>query len=639
MRKLILTLLAAYCLLATAYSQAPERMNYQGVARDLSGNVLANQSIGLRITLHSGSPSGTTVYQETHVVTTNAFGLFAIEIGGGSVVSGSVASINWGVNSYYVQTELDASGGTSYTNMGTAQLLSVPYALYAKNAGGGGWALTGNAGTNPAINFIGTTDAQPLRIRTYNIASGGIDYDTPYNTSFGYGTLVTNTTGAYNTALGYWGLYYNTTGDDNTALGQSTLTFNTTGSQNTAIGSAALYNNTEANFNTAIGSAVMTENIIGENNTAVGAHALRNNTTGSENTAIGRDALYTATTAGRNTAVGFRSLYFNETGEANIAIGHTALYGNVSGFHNTSIGWESMYSNITGYYNVAIGHQTLYTNTTGRENVAIGNNAMYFNTTGRENTATGYAALTVNSSGIGNVANGYSAMEDNTTGNGNTAIGYKAIANNISGNNNSGLGQGTLTSITTGSNNTALGYNADVSNTGTNGTAIGYLAYSGGNNTVQIGNVSVTDVYFGTGSATLHANTTIASDKRFKYDIKPNVPGLDFINKLEPVTYLFDERKMAEFVTQDYPAANKVFPETFKGEGKLRTGFIAQDVAKVAEQMNYSFDGVHLPESDKDFYSISYSQFVVPLVKAVQELSKQNEEMKKEIELLKSKLK
>jgi hypothetical protein len=672
MRQLILTLASCILFLASQ-AQAPEKMNYQGVARDMSGNVLANQSIALRITLHSGSPSGTTVYQERQTTTTNTFGLFAVELGGGTILSGTVAGINWGANSYYVQTELDASGGSSYTNMGTAQLLSVPYALYAKNAGGGGWALTGNAGTNPTTNFIGTTDAQPLRIRTYDIASGVIDYDTPYNTSFGYGTLKSNTTGGYNTALGYWGLYYNTTGTDNTALGQATLVYNTVGVSNTATGSAALYLNTAGSYNTAMGSGALSSNTTADDNTAVGDYALGDNTTGeyntalgsgalknntigwkstaigyqaltnavsSDNTAIGYQAMYSSSQNGEmNTAIGAQTLYMNTSGDYNTATGYQSMNANETGYDNAALGYRSLYSNITGHSNVAVGAQSLQLNSSGRENVAVGKYAMNANTTGRENTATGYSALIVNTTGIGNVANGYTALEDNTGGNGNTAIGYKAIANNTTGNNNTGLGQNSITSNLTGSNNTALGYGADIADATTNATSLGYLTYNGTSNSVKIGNVSVTDVWFGTGNATLHANTTIASDKRFKYDVKPNVPGLEFINKLEPVTYYFDERKLAEFVTADYPEANKVFPETFKGEKQLRTGFLAQDVAKTAGELGYSFDGVHIPESEKDYYSISYSQFVVPLVKAVQQLSKQNEEMKKEIELLKSKVK
>ena len=134
MKKILLSLFAAALSVATVFAQAPEKMNYQGVARDNSGNVLPNQSVGLQIKLRSGSPGGTVVYQETHATSTNAFGLFNVQIGGGTVQSGTFSSITWGSNSYYVEVLMDASGGTSYVSMGTQQLVSVPYALNAKSA-------------------------------------------------------------------------------------------------------------------------------------------------------------------------------------------------------------------------------------------------------------------------------------------------------------------------------------------------------------------------------------------------------------------------------------------------------------------------------------------------------------------------
>lgn len=166
MKKLILTLsvLAIYAI--TVLAQAPEKMNYQGVARDNAGNILANQAVGLRISLRSGSPTGTIVYQETQGITTNQFGLFAIEIGAGTVGTGTFSSINWGGNSYYVQVEMDPAGGSTYQNMGTAQLISVPYALYAKASGTSGptgptgaTGASGSAGTPGATGATGATGA------------------------------------------------------------------------------------------------------------------------------------------------------------------------------------------------------------------------------------------------------------------------------------------------------------------------------------------------------------------------------------------------------------------------------------------------------------------------------------------------
>ncbi len=118
--------------MSTAYAQSPEKINFQGVARDNSGNILDNDLIGLRISIRSVSGSGTIVYRETHSVSTNAFGLFNIQIGGGSIVSGTLAGIDWAANNYYVETEMDPAGGSSYTSLGSQQLVSVPYALYAK---------------------------------------------------------------------------------------------------------------------------------------------------------------------------------------------------------------------------------------------------------------------------------------------------------------------------------------------------------------------------------------------------------------------------------------------------------------------------------------------------------------------------
>lgn len=148
-----------FALLLSVYvfAQSPNAINYQGVARDNGGNVLTNQSIGLRISILSGSPTGTIAYSETHAVATNDFGLFNIAIGTGSLVSGSFSSIDWGANDHYTKVEFDPAGGSSYSNLGTSQLLSVPYALYAENSGTGGpTGPTGPSGTDGTQWTTGT---------------------------------------------------------------------------------------------------------------------------------------------------------------------------------------------------------------------------------------------------------------------------------------------------------------------------------------------------------------------------------------------------------------------------------------------------------------------------------------------------
>ena len=126
-----LTLLSSLLLCGTLAAQVPQAFDFQAVARDASGNVLSGQAVSVRLTVHSASPGGAIAYQETHAVTTNAFGLFSVAVGQGSTVQGVFAEVDWSAAAHYLQVELDATGGSNYVDMGTTQLLSVPYALHA----------------------------------------------------------------------------------------------------------------------------------------------------------------------------------------------------------------------------------------------------------------------------------------------------------------------------------------------------------------------------------------------------------------------------------------------------------------------------------------------------------------------------
>lgn len=135
--KKIKTIIAAVCVVAgslyysASFAQAPRKFTYQTVVRNSSQALLQNSNCGIKITIRSGSATGTVVYSETHTKTSNINGLVTLEIGAGTVVSGTMAGINWGANTYFVQTQIDPAGGTNYTISGTNQLLSVPYALNA----------------------------------------------------------------------------------------------------------------------------------------------------------------------------------------------------------------------------------------------------------------------------------------------------------------------------------------------------------------------------------------------------------------------------------------------------------------------------------------------------------------------------
>jgi hypothetical protein len=125
----------AHLLINTSFGQAPQSFNYQAVARDAGGALLSNQAVSFRISLLQGSATGTSAYTETHAVTTNPLGLVNFAIGGGTVVSGNFATINWANSPYFAQVELDAANNGTYVVMSTTQLLSVPYAQYAEKSG------------------------------------------------------------------------------------------------------------------------------------------------------------------------------------------------------------------------------------------------------------------------------------------------------------------------------------------------------------------------------------------------------------------------------------------------------------------------------------------------------------------------
>lgn len=156
-----------------------------------------------------------------------------------------------------------------------------------------------------------------------------------------------------------------------------------------------------------------------------------------------------------------------------------------------------------------------------------------------------------------------------------------------------------------------------------NSTALGSSADVTASNQVRIGNAAVSSI----GG---YAGWTNLSDGRFKSDVKEDVPGLDFITKLRPVTYHLDMDNIAKFLNRPDSLRLKD-AEAAKG-AMLQTGFVAQEVEEAAREAGYDFSGVDRPKSENDFYGLRYAEFTVPLVKAVQELSAQNIELKKTVE-------
>lgn len=330
-------------------------------------------------------------------------------------------------------------------------------------------------------------------------------------------------------------------------------------------------------FNTFVGSSAGTSNTFGNYNTAAGTAALYNNTIGNNNTSLGSYALSLNTSASQNTAIGTNALYTQSYSNG----GGAWLSGNVA------VGYEALYSNQPasaglGINNTAVGNFALKANTTGYSNVANGSAALYSNTTGFENTGTGQGALYFLASGGGNTAIGFGSG----TGSG---------APNVNG------------TISIGNN--------------------GYLNITP--NYAMIGNLSTT---WTGGNTTWY---TYASDARVKNNVNEDVQGLHFISRLRPVTYTLDIHAMREITgnqeTSDYP-------EKYDVEKIRQSGFLAQEVEQAAEESGYSFNGITIPKNENELYTMSYSLFVVPLVKAVQELNEklmtENEKLTQRIERL-----
>ncbi len=379
------------------------------------------------------------------------------------------------------------------------------------------WQLTGNAGTT-VTNYIGTSDAQPIRFRTHgnrnvglldNVRTnyhigGGLPNAAAYtglrnvslgylsssnletgsdNVSLGFYSLFSNKTGTDNVAIGTWAMRFNKVGGGNVAIGQYASAYDTSSNGNIAVGSQALQFNQSRGGNTAIGSAALQYNTNtssigskeGEINTAIGAYSLNKNLRGSGAVAIGAYAAFSDTAAEGIVAIGRGALFSQRTVPINflgqkqggtIAIGDSALFynginsldGSFEGEGNIAIGSKSLLNNREGYSNTAIGQQTLTNNISGFLNIAVGLQALKANTTGFRNSATGGAALILNTTGNNNSALGSSSLRNNTTGNNNSGLGQRAIANNTTGNDNVGVGDSVLWLNTTGNRNVALGH-------------------------------------------------------------------------------------------------------------------------------------------------------------------------------------
>ncbi len=399
----------------------------------------------------------------------------------------------------------------------------------------------------------------------------------------------------------------------NTGLGDYSLMNNNVGWLNTGIGFSTLMQTNIGEKNTAAGYMSLLYNLSGSNNSALGFHSMHRNKAGSGNTAVGYRTLYNlgitqpaspGLPIGKfNTAIGSEAMFTNRTGYANTVVGTMALYYGTGGANNTAVGHQSMYRNSVGIENTAIGFRALYSQTTTANNVAVGDSALYGNRIAPNNTAIGSGALAA------------------ATQQANTAIGYNALKNQATGISNLSVGHLSGRGFNTGSSNTFIGTESGASvATIFESTAIGYKALASASNQVRIGNNDITDIGgtkpFG-----------LILDARFMLIEEGEVAGIHFIEKLKPVSYITVLKKSTlaignESGSEINSTARKI-PSTANTDTLISSGFVPAELSKLIKESAPMLRLVDDPGIGSDEYGIRYAEFVIPLVKSVQEMSGQ----------------
>jgi hypothetical protein len=398
----------------------------------------------------------------------------------------------------------------------------------------------------------------------------------------------------------------------NFAIGVGALPSSASGSNNFAWGANALRNTVGASGNIAIGNDTLTavqggkvpaegtQTGYGWSNIAIGETVLRDCTDGYENLGIGAFCLQQTTTGRWNIAIGHASQIIANTAEGNISLGAYALVTN-SGSNNIAIGWAALEGQATGS-NIAIGHMAMNANTTGHLNTAIGIEAMMRLRSGNQNVSVGVGALTNLVSGSGNTGVGSYALSRAAGGAAdNTALGRDALIAMTGGNNNTAVGAGALSTLRGFSNCTGLGSGAAVT----------------GNNQVQLGNANAVPHAF--------AALQIRSDARDKTDVRDTVLGLDFIKALRPVDFRWNLREAYR--------GTGATSEPAKKRNRFHHGLLAQDVRDVIAQSGKDFGGFqdHAVNGGQDVLSLGYEELIAPLIKAVQELSAQVDDLRQQL--------
>lgn len=529
-------------MIQAVLAQVPQAFQYQAIARDAEGTPLSEQTIAIRLSVIPGSETEDAVYSETHTLETGSFGLVTLNVGEGEVVSGDFSSIDWSSTPMYIKIEMDASGGSDFVDMGTSQLLSVPYALYAPSA------ITG---TGSAGNLAYWTDMSTLGDMPYILYSADEslqvssredagDDDPIFEVRNREGKVIF---GVYQTGVRIYveeteegkgsragfavGGFSQSKQDEVEYLridpGSVRITIEEDKSEEkgSRAGFAVGGFTAEKEGETLEFLRVTHDSVriyVSDDETkgsragfAVGGFTSQKQGISQEFLRVTPDSvrIYINEDQGKGMRGGFAVGGYNSTTKTepspylqldpfNYFIGHNAGYSNTSGVHNLFTGYEAGYKNTTGNNNLFQGYLSGYNNTSGEANIFIGQEAGYHNTTGTLNSFIGFQSGYEADTGNYNTFLGFWSGYHNSGGHLNTYLGAHAGHFGIDGELNTIVGSYAGAEKNFGSHNTLVGMSAGRNTEGERNTYIG--SQSGSNNDTGDGNIFI-GFYSGEGSA------------------------------------------------------------------------------------------------------------------------------------------
>ena len=378
MRIIGLILLMILSFNAITKGQVPQGLNYQTIVRDALGSPITDQNVSFRFSILQGDISGISIYSEEHNKTTSTLGLVSLIIGQGTPVTGEFDTIPWGSDLYFLKTELDTSGASNFSEMGTTQLLSVPYALFAGDVANRGWLYK---------------DTNLINQNSGNI---GIGLDEPSEKLHVAGNIRTDDTlrfkGKFIPASNYQNPGQMLINSNDIKIGYQKDNFGNILIGNSLYGKTVFDLSMTGSGNIGIGTDVYHETTTGYSNVCLGMYSGYNISTGSNNILIGQSAGEHMSVANFNICLGNQSGNGRD-GDRNIFMGDRAGYSwGGSGSENIMLGYFAGYRNgATNSRSVFIGRYAGY-NVNDDDNVYIGPDGTGSNASGSKNIFFGYRA-------------------------------------------------------------------------------------------------------------------------------------------------------------------------------------------------------------------------------------------------------